>query len=128
MTVGFSRIALNYLKTLDGVRTREMFGGTGIFHEATMFGLVKESQLYLRAGCSNVADYLKQGQTPYIHKCFGSFFALPYYSVPHFVQLEHQTLKEWAEKAKAVSKNPDKARHRYFAKWTEFNVRPVYEE
>lgn len=127
MTDSLSGRALKSLQSLSGVRTRKMFGGTGIFHSAVMFGLISDNKLYFRTGATNVAHYLKQGQTPYIHSCFGTYFALPYYSVPIFVQLDEGTLAEWAEKAMDVSKQPAQSSRKYFAKWTEFNVRPTYQ-
>ncbi|MTI15787.1 TfoX family protein [Rhodobacteraceae bacterium RKSG542] len=87
------------LLSLCGVNVRPMFGGLGYFDAGKMFGLVHTDKLYLRAGETNVADYLIVGQMPFVHEVHGEHHALSFYSVPRPIIEEPELLRGWAEKA-----------------------------
>lgn len=76
-----------------------MFGGHGYYMNGKMFALVREKSLYLKAGSSNVADFLLTGQLPYIHQCFGEYFPTNFYSVPLNVIEDEVQLTRWIAKA-----------------------------
>ncbi len=64
-----------------------------------MFALVRENSFYLKAGSSNIADFLLTGQLPYIHYCFGEYFPTNFYSVPLGITEDEVQLRLWIAKS-----------------------------
>lgn len=99
---GFADFLLDQLAPLGPVRVRRMFGSTGVFCGAAMFGLVHHDTFYVRVDdgnrelCAEAADapftYLKQGQPA----------ALPFWRVPEHLLDDADALLEWAQAALAA--------------------------
>ena len=85
---------------------RRMFGGSGIYRDGVMFGLVASDTLYLRTGDGNRADFERSGMSAftYRHKNNKGPVAMPYSEVPADVLDDPDTLAEWAAKALAAAK------------------------
>lgn len=49
------------------VSARAMFGGFGVYHNGVMFGLIAESELYLKADDTNEALFRTIGSTPFVY-------------------------------------------------------------
>lgn len=89
------------LSTIDGVTSKRMFGGHGIFHQDKMFGLITaKGGQYLKTNASNVDNFLKKGSEKHSR--------LSYYSIPQEVLDDHDILLEWALSAIAASKSNKK--------------------
>ena len=58
----------------DGVSSRAMFGGYGIFHTDRMFALIAGSRLYFKVDDSNRESFENAGSP--------QFKPMPYYEVP----------------------------------------------
>jgi DNA transformation protein len=91
---------IDQLKSIGPVTAQRMFGGAGLYHKGTFFGLVAEDILYFKAGDSNRKDYLDAGMGPF--KPFGSY-AMDYYEVPADVLEDADELAAWAKKAIEVT-------------------------
>ena len=79
---------------VEGVRSRAMFGGYGIFHYDKMFALIAGSRLYFKVGDSNIESFEKAGSP--------QFRTMPYYEVPADVLEDSNRFTEWALAAIAV--------------------------
>ena len=91
------------LSGFDGVRSRRMFGGYGIFQGDTMFGLIAEDELYYKVSDLNRRDFEKRGSKPFRYTSRGKSVALSYWKLPSEVMDDLQELEEWTKKAIRVS-------------------------
>lgn len=91
---------MKLLAPIEGVSSKPMFGGYGLFHESAMFALVSGAGLFFKVDDSNRAAYEQAGSKQYK--------PMPYYLVPAEV-LEHaEKFLEWARAAMAVAHSADK--------------------
>ncbi|MEK6152811.1 TfoX/Sxy family protein [Flavobacteriaceae bacterium 3-367] len=80
------------LNGIDGITSKKMFGGHGIFHHGKMFGIVNsKGQSFLKANAFNKVDFEKSGS----HK----HGKMPYFSIPDAIANDTDKLVEWANKA-----------------------------
>lgn len=88
---------LEQLTTIDGVTSKRMFGGHGVFHNDKMFGLITaKGHRYFKANESTLADYIDKGSEKHSR--------MPYYSIPEDILEEDALLVCWAEKSIEASK------------------------
>lgn len=91
---------LELLQPLGPVRARRMFGGSGVFYGAIMFGLVSRDELYFKVGDSNRADYQRAAQKPFTYattngtNTIGSLWSCP----PELLD-DPDEFRAWARKA-----------------------------
>ncbi|OOF15492.1 MULTISPECIES: TfoX/Sxy family DNA transformation protein [unclassified Salinivibrio] len=76
--------AMKLFAKLGSIKSRSMFGGFGIFCEDTMFALVVNNTLHLRAGKENEALLKKQGLSPYVYKKRGFPVVTKYFAIPEY--------------------------------------------
>lgn len=103
--------ALKHFSSIaDDITSRSMFGGFGIFAESTMFALVVDEQLYLRAGDENEKDFKDLGLTAYsYYKKSNMPVSTRYYQVPHhWWDQEHALLAE-AKRSFEIAKQEKKS-------------------
>ena len=92
-----TELLLEKLIQIDGITTKKMFGGHGIFHDNKMFGLIdSKGGAFFNANETNVDDYLSLGS----HK----HSKMPYYSIPESVFTDFEKLEDWAKKSIVISK------------------------
>ena len=92
-----AELLLERLSRIEGITSKKMFGGHGIFQEGKMFGIVdSKGQGYLKADDSNKADFEALG----CHK----HSRMPYLSIPEKIFNDPETLVEWAKKSIDISK------------------------
>ena len=88
---------LEQLTSIDGVTSKSMFGGHGIFHGGKMFGMVTaKGQRYFKANESTLSNYTDKGSEKHSR--------MPYYSIPEDIMEDDALLISWAEKAIEISK------------------------
>ena len=87
-----TELFLERIGSIEGVTSKKMFGGHGIFHEGKMFGLVdSKGNYFLKADDSNREDYLTRGSVQHSR--------MPYYSIPAEVLEDPSALISWTEKS-----------------------------
>lgn len=85
------------VKSIDGITLKRMFGGSGIFHEGKMFGLVdSKGNCFLKATEETREDFLAKGSEPHSR--------MPYYSVPEEMMDNQDQLLYWTNNAITTSK------------------------
>ena len=68
------KLLMEKLSTLNGVTTKKMFGGFGIFHEGKMFGLVdRRGDIYFKVNDESKQQYIDEGAVQHSR--------MPYYSI-----------------------------------------------
>ena len=97
----FSRYLQDQFREFDGVDIRRMFGGSGLYRDDVMFGLVASDVLYLRTDDRNRGDFEVRGMKPftYLHKNNKGPVEMPYSEIPDDVLDDPDILAEWAQKA-----------------------------
>ncbi|MDE1238997.1 TfoX/Sxy family DNA transformation protein [Vibrio aestuarianus] len=64
------------------VKSRSMFGGFGIFVDDTMFALVVNDKLHIRADDVSTERFVQQGYEPYVYKKRGFPVVTKYFALP----------------------------------------------
>ena len=86
---GFLQHVMELLESIDGVTSRAMFGGYGIFQDGDMFALISNSTLYFKVSEENLVQYEDADSQ--------KFSPMPYYEVPEEVMENEEKFLEWAE-------------------------------
>jgi DNA transformation protein and related proteins len=98
------------------VTVRRMFGGAGIYADDTMFGLIADGVIYLKAGEGNVAMFEREGLPPFTYaRGDGEGIVMSYRRMPDRLYDDPDELVVWARAALAVAQLP-KPRRRPAAK------------
>ena len=90
----YLNFVMDLLSPLDGISSRAMFGGFGIYHEGDMFALITNTGLHFKVNETNLAAYREAGSK--------QFKPMPYYEVPADILEDTTKLLEWAEISIAV--------------------------
>jgi len=85
------------------VANRRMFGGTGLFRDGVMFGIVVRDTLYLKTDEHSQADFEAAGMGPFRYDRRGRTVSLGYHEVPADVLEDVDALAEWAATAVRVA-------------------------
>ncbi|OIQ26718.1 TfoX/Sxy family DNA transformation protein [uncultured Vibrio sp.] len=87
--------SMRLFEQLGRVKSRSMFGGFGIFVEDTMFALVVNDKLHIRADSDSVKKFQQQGYQPYVYKKRGHPVVTKYYALPeNWLDNQSTTLSE----------------------------------
>lgn len=95
----FVRHLLDLYDGFEGVSARRMFGGTGLFRQGLMFGLVHDDTLYFKVDEENRADYETRGLPPFRYERKGKTIALGYRRAPEEALEDEAVLAEWSRRA-----------------------------
>ena len=91
---------LELLIPLGPVAARRMFGGVGLFHSGTMFGLIVREELFLKVGDANRAAYEEAGEAPFTYETKNGTNTLgSYWRCPPELLDDAETFCEWARAA-----------------------------
>ncbi len=74
--------SLKLFSPLGKIKSRSMFGGFGIFADNTMFALVVNDKLHLRADKIIAKHFIEQGLKPYVYKKRGFPVVTKYFALP----------------------------------------------
>jgi DNA transformation protein and related proteins len=98
------KLADYLLELLAPVSARRMFGGVGLFHGGTMFGLLAREEAFLKVGDANRADYEAAGEAPFSYGTkYGEHVLTSYWRCPPELLDDPDELRDWARKAVAVA-------------------------
>ena len=96
-------------RDIDGIASRHMFGGWGIYKEGVFFALIGDGQLYFKVGGSNQSDYEKYGSEPFVYTGHnGKDVILSYWQLPTEIMEGKDELVKWIEKSAGATKNSKK--------------------
>lgn len=76
-------VACDVFSSLGAVTLRSQFGGFGVWLDKTMFGVVSDGELYLRAHDELKSRFLTYGMKAFIYTKRGIPVRLSYYRVEH---------------------------------------------
>ncbi|MCH7865714.1 MAG: TfoX/Sxy family protein [Proteobacteria bacterium] len=97
----FLEFLVDQLGPLGPIRSKRMFGGAGLFMDGTMFGLVVDDGLYLKADDENRPDFEAQGLGPFTYekKNRKEPVKLSYFEAPPGLADNQDDLCDWGRKA-----------------------------
>ena len=96
------------LQSIDGIRSKNMFGGVGYFMNDLMFGGIMHGAFRLKADDLNRPDYEAKGMGPWIVP--GKNMKMPYYEVPQEIIENDVQLKDWVLKAVEAAERTKKVK------------------
>lgn len=89
------------------VTVRRMFGGAGIYADGTMFALIADGVIYLKAGAGNVAMFEREGQPPFTYsRRQGERAVMSYRRMPDRLYDDPDELAVWARGALVAAHQP----------------------
>ena len=95
------------------VSVRRMFGGAGIYADGTMFGLVADGVIYLKADEHTIPDFEREGLKPFTYTAKGrKSVALSYWRMPDRLYDEPDELAQWARASVMVAQRTPRKRQR----------------
>lgn len=95
----FKEHLLDLLAPLGPVQAKRMFGGGGLYLDGTMFALVVDDVLYLKADDENRAEFEAMGAPPFTYERQGKTLALSYFQAPEECLDDPEDLLAWARSA-----------------------------
>ena len=93
----FRDYVLEQLATLDGLRCRSMFGGSGLYCGEQFFGIVYDGRLYFKTHPDTLPDYLSHHAAVFAPS--KKQILKNYREVPANILEEAGQLTAWARKA-----------------------------
>ena len=88
---------VSQLAGIEGITSKKMLGGHGIFHKGKMFGIVNsKGTVHFKVNDSSYKKYVDNGSRKH--------GKMPYYSVPETVLADTAILLEWAQESIEISK------------------------
>ncbi|MFT5780504.1 MAG: DNA transformation protein [Crocinitomicaceae bacterium] len=92
-----AQLLLDKLSSIDGITTKKMFGGHGVFQDGKMFGLVNtKGEIFLKANEETRDEYESKGSIKHSK--------MPYFTIPDEVINDLDKFLIWAKKAIVLSK------------------------
>ncbi len=95
---------LEQLARVDGVNSRRMFGGAGLYSHECFFGLIAEDTLYLRVDDANRARFTARGMGEFHPYADRPGLSMNYYETPADVLENPEELKVWAAESVAAAR------------------------
>ncbi len=92
------------LRKIQGITSRAMFGGYGIYKHGVIFAIIAESNLYFKVGELNIDDYKELDSEPFVYEGKTKLTTMPYWLVPEEILYDDELIEEWVDKSVAVSK------------------------
>jgi DNA transformation protein len=100
--VDAARIA-EVFETFGPIRTRRMFGGTGIYADGVIFAVEADGTLYLKADAALAAQLAAEGSAPFTYQGKGRTVTMSYWQLPDGALDDPDEAARWARSALAVA-------------------------
>lgn len=100
------------LSGLEGLRSRSMFGGFGLYVKEDFFGIVWKGTLYFRVDDASRPEFEARGAKPFVYSRDGKSMTMTYFEVPADIIEDHEGLRRWAERAIASARDAKAAKTR----------------
>jgi DNA transformation protein len=99
----FAAYAVELLSTVGWVTARRMFGGYGLYCDGTMFALIADDVLYLKADDENRGEFERAGATPFVYEANGKRTVMSYFRAPAEALESREVAAPWARTAYAAA-------------------------
>lgn len=95
----FAAYVVEMLSTIGRVTARRMFGGYGLYCDGTMFALIADDVLYLKADDGNRGELERAGATPFVYVARGKRATMSYFRAPDELLESRELAGPWARGA-----------------------------
>ncbi|MEM7197201.1 MAG: TfoX/Sxy family protein [Pseudomonadota bacterium] len=94
----------NFIATLVGpeIRLRPMFGGSGLFYDNAIMGLIAYDEFYLKTGKETTPLFDAHDCTWFIYEGKNKPITMPYRRVPDALLEDEEALQIWLQAAISV--------------------------
>ncbi len=99
------------LGDIDGITSRAMFGGWGIYKDGLIFAIIIDGELYFKADETNRPDFEKLGSHPFVYKQGEHNSTMSYWMLPAEVQEDRDKLGEFVNNSVAASVRAKTIKH-----------------
>lgn len=100
---GFFEYILELLSTIEGITSRSMFGGYGLYKYNKIFAIIADNELYFKTGKSNIDYFLKAGLEPFEYEKNGKKVYMSYHKAPSEIYENQELLNQLVESSYQVS-------------------------
>lgn len=101
---GFHEYILEQLQGVEGITSRKMFGGVGIYKDGLIFGMIADGKLYFKVDELNQKDFEDHNMGPFTYtNKSGKAVSMSYYEVPEKIIEDRHDLRNWVQKSLFVS-------------------------
>ena len=104
MEDSFVTFVVEQLSGVEALVCRWMFGGHGLYHSGTLFGIVSGGRLYFKTDDATAGLYAVRGMSAFRPAARGPLRT--YYEVPADVLHDRACLTEWARAAARCAASP----------------------
>ena len=94
---GLKNFVLDQLTDLRSLTARAMFGGYGLYHRSTFFGIIHNGRLYFKVTTSTLSRYTDHGMKPFRPNAKQTLKS--FYEVPIDILEDAEALTQWATDA-----------------------------
>lgn len=91
---------------IDGITSRAMFGGYGLYLDGAIFGIITgDGELRFKVADANRAQYEQAGSSPFVYTGHKDKkpSVMQYWLVPEAVQEDRELVEEWVRQSAALS-------------------------
>jgi DNA transformation protein len=107
----YTQFLIEMLVPLGPVKSRRMFGGSGLFADGLMFGLIANEVLYLKVDDQNQPAFEAEGMEPFTYETkAGKRGVMSYWQAPERLFDEPDEFVSWARDAVSVALRADAAK------------------
>jgi DNA transformation protein len=93
------------LAGIDGITSRAMFGGHGVYKGGIIFAIIVNDELYFKVDGSNKGEYKARGSHPFVYSQGGhAATTMSYWLVPDEVLDDPDLLASWVDVSVGISK------------------------
>lgn len=107
---GFLELACELLAPLGHVTVRKMFGGASLYCDGTIFALIDDDVLYLKADESTKARFESEGLKPFTYEGQTGPVSMSYWRAPERLYDDADEMLEWARDALRVASAEGRAK------------------
>lgn len=94
---------------LEGITSKGMFGGWGVYKDGTIFAIISDGELYFKVDNTNRAEFeTMNGSHIFSYERQGKTQELSYWSIPEEIMEDKERLYELVHMSFEVSKNTKK--------------------
>ena len=102
-------VVSDLLTGIDGISSKALFGGYGIYKNGVIFAVIADATLYFRVDAETKKDYQKHSSEPFVYQAHtGKKVAMAYWRLPDRIMEDREKLVEWVDKAVAASSKAKK--------------------
>ncbi len=98
-------VVYDLLGDAQGVSSRAMFGGWGLYKDGVIFGIIVGTELYFKVGSENQALFEQMGSHPFQYsRSNRKKITMAYWFVPEKVMEDREALYSLIEKSVAIGR------------------------